>query len=255
MIKTDAKFEYSLILPCYNESGALAYLFNQYGPLALERSVEVVFVNNGSKDDTEAVYQQLLEKNPQYKNVFKYVHEIVNKGVGGGLKAGARAASGQWLAFTHADEQYGRASVEKIIQLKEQHKEKDLVLFKGCRSGRPVRALFFSRCFDVAASLATGMAFFDINAQPKIFKAPPREFWNYAPDDYCIDVFMIASYKKAGGLVRSTLVPLQERLSGTSSWSRGYKGTMKLASNYVQFLRAVDLHPGAQVLAQGSKKI
>lgn len=246
-------FEYSLILPCYNESGALPYLFNQYGQLALDRSIEVIFVNNGSKDATAEVYEQLIEKSPQYKSHFKYIHEKVNKGVGGGLKAGARVASGKWLIFTHADEQYGRASVEKVLRLKEEIKNNELVLLKGRRSGRPARDRFFSRCFDVTATLATGILFFDINAQPKLFKKPAIEFWNHAPDDYCIDVFLLASYKKASGAIRSAVVPLQERTSGKSSWSRGYKGTLKLASNYIRYLKAADLRPSAAILANTNK--
>ena len=111
------------------------------------------------------------------------------------------------------------------------------MLFKGNRSARSVRDALFSRGFDAAAALTVGSLFFDINAQPKLFPAPPISFWRNAPDDYCIDVFLLASFKAAGYRIVSTTVRQRDRESGKSSWSRSWGGVYRLSRRYVQYLR------------------
>ena len=231
---------FSLILPCYNESGALDYLFKEYGPLSedLKGQLEVIFVNNGSSDNTAEIYQQLIKNYEKFSTNFIYHCEKINKGVGGGLKAGARIAKGKFLIFCHADEQYGRKSVELVLEkfknLSEQEKQNTLI--KGVRRGRSFKEFAISRGFDAITSLRSLQNYYDINAQPKFFLNPGEKFWENAPDDYCIDVFVLYSFKKLGFKTLSVIVPLQNRKSGKSSWSRSWSSVYKLSKRYIGFV-------------------
>ena len=56
----------SLIIPCYNESANLPLLINRCKDLFnIESSIEIVIVDNGSKDDTALILNKLT-KNLNY---------------------------------------------------------------------------------------------------------------------------------------------------------------------------------------------
>ena len=42
----------SLIIPCYNEEGNIKYLFKNFKKLKVFKNLEIVLVDNGSKDLT-----------------------------------------------------------------------------------------------------------------------------------------------------------------------------------------------------------
>ena len=48
------KIHFSIILPCFNESDNIIELYNELLNLEIEgNNAEIIFVNNGSTDDTE----------------------------------------------------------------------------------------------------------------------------------------------------------------------------------------------------------
>jgi glycosyltransferase involved in cell wall biosynthesis len=231
------KPKYSLILPCWNERGALNHLFKEYGPLSQRWPLEVIFVDNGSSDGTAAEYTRLSAMYPDFATRFVYHRVAVNKGVGGGLKAGALVARGSHLVFCHADEQYGAEAVERVLR---RYEESSFALVKGTRQGRALRERVISRGFDLATLALRRVALHDINAQPKCFPAPDRRFWATAPDDYCIDVHVLMNARAQGMAVVSVPVPVRERLSGQSSWSRSWPSVFKLSRRYVQYLLSAE---------------
>ena len=236
-------FKFSLILPCWNEKEALPYLFEQYGPLSEQESVEVIFVDNGSTDGTAEEYQRLIGLHPQFSQAFRYLRVDENKGVGGGLKSGAKVATGKNLIFCHADEQYGRAQVTAAIEkykMLETLSDGKRYAVKGVRNSRHPREYLISRGFDAVAMAMTRMSFYDINAQPKIFPRPDSvSFWDSAPDDFCIDLFVIITLRRLGFEWQTVKVPVLDRESGESSWSRSWSSVARLARRYVGYLSQV----------------
>jgi glycosyltransferase involved in cell wall biosynthesis len=85
----------SLIIPCYRQArylpGALDSGLNQsYHP------VEIVVINDGSDDDTEAVARR-------YAGKVRYIHQP-NGGSSSARNAGIKAAEGKYLLFLDADD-------------------------------------------------------------------------------------------------------------------------------------------------------
>ena len=78
------KIQYSLIIPCYNEEKNIPVLLKKIQPLLVNKSIQVVMVNNGSMDDSDSVISKLK---PKVSN-FKYVIVQKNKGYGYGIKQG-----------------------------------------------------------------------------------------------------------------------------------------------------------------------
>lgn len=100
----------SVVMPCYNSastiSTSLASAFGQtYG------NVEVIVVDDGSKDDSLAVLKELQLKYPRLT-----VIPQENRGAGPARNVALKAAKGQFVAFLDADDTWVPECLEKLHQ-------------------------------------------------------------------------------------------------------------------------------------------
>lgn len=96
----------SVVIPAYNEEERLKkHVPNIVAHLA-GKSFEIIVVNDGSKDGTARIAQELgvrlLDLQP-------------NRGKGGAVKAGMLAAQGRYVLFTDADQSTPISEVDKLL--------------------------------------------------------------------------------------------------------------------------------------------
>ena len=89
----------SLIIPCYNEAQSLPRLIGRLKECFTRADVEVVLVDNGSKDAS----QQILAEQLACSTNIRSVRVEVNQGYGYGILQGLKAAHGTYIGWTHAD--------------------------------------------------------------------------------------------------------------------------------------------------------
>lgn len=93
----------SLILACYNEEGILEQrtgkIFEALDRLGI--SVEVIFVDDASGDNTGRVIDRILSGNPG-RHMRKIAH-VHNTGRGGAVSDGIRVACGNFIGFIDVD--------------------------------------------------------------------------------------------------------------------------------------------------------
>ncbi len=209
----------SIILPCYNEQDNLAFLFNSLDPVAADhKDLEILLVNNGSTDNSVAVFEQELSKRD--RNIFKVVNVEKNIGYGYGILTGLRAAKGEILSVTHADRQTDPMDVLKALEIYNKHCHQEplthpsihpptaatqddrSLLVKGYRKNRRPMEAFFSWGMGVLSSLALGTRLTEINAQPKLFS---KSFFDSiekeAPHDFSLDLYFLYHAKKKGQIL------------------------------------------------------
>ena len=85
----------SLIIPCFNEAKNLPILISRCKDLIEKYPVEIILVDNGSTDNSS----MLIAKYP----FVKLVKIEKNEGYGNGILEDLNNASGEILAWTHAD--------------------------------------------------------------------------------------------------------------------------------------------------------
>jgi glycosyltransferase involved in cell wall biosynthesis len=104
----------SVVIPCYNECGALRDTVTQIRT-ALGDSIgyELILVDDGSKDDTGAIMDQLAEE----ADGVRALHHSVNRGYGAALKTGVRAASAPYVVITDADGTYPNDRIPELVKL------------------------------------------------------------------------------------------------------------------------------------------
>jgi glycosyltransferase involved in cell wall biosynthesis len=171
----------SIIVPCYNEKGAIL------GTIAAIRSAvagvgdcEIIVVNDGSTDGCRALLDGAQEKDP----ALKVVHHPQNQGYGAALKTGIRRATAGLIAITDADGTYPNERLPQLIALGQQC---DMAV--GARTGGEV-AVPFLRRFPKAllrryASWLAGQPIPDINSGLRVFKKDVAErFFSILPDTF-----------------------------------------------------------------------
>ncbi len=109
--------ELSVFLPCYNEAANLPKTAkNVLANLKrVAEKYELIIVNDGSKDNTEAVAKELASKN---QNI-KLVNHPVNRGYGAAFKSGLYAAKYSWISFIDADGQFDFGEIDEFIKAQE----------------------------------------------------------------------------------------------------------------------------------------
>ena len=99
----------SILIPVYNEGATIDRVLRSIVaaelPLGIER--EVVVINDGSTDRTEAELEEFRQTHPELALV--YHHERVNHGKGWCLRRGIPMATGDYIVIQDADLEYDPA--------------------------------------------------------------------------------------------------------------------------------------------------
>jgi len=105
----------TIFFPCYNEEAnveAVTLKAVDVGRRVAE-DLEVIVVNDGSKDRTAEVADRLAGEIPEVRAV----HNNPNLGYGGALQRGFREATKNWIFYTDGDGQFDLEELPRVIPL------------------------------------------------------------------------------------------------------------------------------------------
>ena len=103
----------SLVIPCYNEEATLAGIVEEVLKLrSPELALELVVVDDCSKDSSRAVAETLAERHSEIRLCF---HEK-NRGKGAALRTGFLAATGDYVGIQDADMEYDPRDYLKMLR-------------------------------------------------------------------------------------------------------------------------------------------
>ncbi|MEI2396970.1 glycosyltransferase family 2 protein [Paenibacillus phytohabitans] len=109
-------FDYSIsvIIPMYNSEKTICSTLNSIkNQTWFNIILEVIVVNDGSKDNSLKVVQDFIVSNPEFP---LFIIDTSNHGVSSARNAGMRAAKGEWIALIDSDDQWLPEKIE--IQIK-----------------------------------------------------------------------------------------------------------------------------------------
>jgi len=178
----------SIILPAKNEAASLRALLPRL--CAHYPDAEIIVVNDGSTDDTEAVCAQ---------HPVKVLSAPYNTGNGAAVKRGARAARGALLVFMDADGQHDPDDVEKLLR---RYRENRCDMVVGARSGRSHASLGRRLANGLYNGLATWMAgcrVEDLTSGFRVVEASKfREFLHLLPNGFSYPTSITMSFFRSG---------------------------------------------------------
>ena len=136
----------SLVVPCYNEEEVLPYFYEEFCRVAKQLSdyiVEVIFIDDGSKDQTLSVVKKFSEKDARVK----YLSFSRNFWKEAAIYAGFQYADGEYVAMLDADLQDPPSLLPKMLQAIKEEGYDSVATRRVSRKGEPPVRSFFARCF------------------------------------------------------------------------------------------------------------
>jgi glycosyltransferase involved in cell wall biosynthesis len=190
------------------------------------KDIQFVFVNNGSKDDTQIVLNNLLR---QEKYSFgKSVFVPDNKGYGFGILQGLYSADGQILSWTHADLQTDPRDVILAYELYKKDLEINFCIVKGERRERKIFDNIFTSGMSFLSSILLKQKLWDINAQPKIFNRIFLTHLKNAPFDFSLDLYLLFVANRLKIMINTFPVYFSKREFGEAKGGGTLIGKFKL---------------------------
>ena len=102
----------SIVIPVYNEAQSLPALFARLFPVMKEYNHEVIFINDGSKDESREILSREANKNPN----MKLIDLTQNSGQHKAIMKGFEAAGGELIITMDADLQNPPEEIPRIIE-------------------------------------------------------------------------------------------------------------------------------------------
>jgi glycosyltransferase involved in cell wall biosynthesis len=163
-----AALQLSLLIPVYNEEGALAGTVDAVraaldGVASL--AYEVVCIDDGSGDGSPALLAQL-----EASGRIRLVRHRRNRGYGAALQSGARASHGAWIGMIDADGTYPAESLPPLLQAMAQGADMAVGARTGAKVNIPVVRRPAKWVLNCLANYLTGTRIPDLNSGLRIVK-------------------------------------------------------------------------------------
>lgn len=184
---------YSIVIPAYNESARLGATLEKVLAYVHAQGwiVEVIVVNDGSRDNTAAIVKSFAAKDP----TLRLIENPGNRGKGYSVRNGMLHARGRILLFSDADLSSPIEEAPKLLAALDQGA--DIAI--GSRwlraetqtQRQPLHRQLFGRIFNVLLRITLGLQFKDTqcgfkaftqNAAQTIFPLQKIERWGFDPE-------------------------------------------------------------------------
>jgi dolichol-phosphate mannosyltransferase len=206
--------EFSVVVPVCNEAENVEPLAREIDAALAGRPYEMIFVDDGSTDDTAAILKKLKLSLP----ALRVLRHSFRSGQSAAVATGVRAARGSWIATLDGDGQNDPADIPKLIAARDAAANRGVQLFMGnrkaSRKDTAFRKLQSSVANGVRSSLL-GDGTPDTGCGIKLFS---RELFLELPRFDHMHRFLPALFQRHGALVISVPVSHRPRLRGTSKY-------------------------------------
>ncbi|MEO6096123.1 MAG: glycosyltransferase family 2 protein [Fibrobacteria bacterium] len=200
----------SIILPCFNEERNIAPLHQALSQACLGVPLEILFIDDGSTDGTCEEINLLAARHP----AVRLIRFIRNSGHQQALRAGYRAARGQWIVTMDSDLQHPPEAVPGMLAKAQEGYDVVQMVRAGAQPGlfKDVLSRLFYKLFNAVSEVPIPAQASDF----RLISRPVCDVLNALPERNLI-VRAILPYLG----FRTATLPFQvaERLHGKASYS------------------------------------
>jgi glycosyltransferase involved in cell wall biosynthesis len=211
--------ELSYFFPAHNEEANLEALVEEALATlpAIADRFEIIAVDDGSKDRTPAIADELAKRHP---DVVRVVHHPTNLGYGAALRSGLRAARYDMIAFTDGDRQFKVADVGRLTDRVAGSDAPDVVVgYRIKRADPPIRR-WYARTYRLANRIFFGVTVHDIDCACKLFKRPALDGIMVASGGAFFSAELLIKLRYANRRIAEVGVPHYPRTAGSATGAR-----------------------------------
>ena len=235
----------SIFFPAYNDSGTIASMVVSalLAARALTPDHEVIVVNDGSRDNTPQILDELARLYPQVR----IVHHPKNRGYGGALRSGFAAASKEYVFYTDGDAQYDPAEVALLWQ----RLAPDVDLVNGYKISRsdPFHRIVIGRLYHHTVKALFGLRVRDVDCAFRLMRRSICEQVTLTKNSGVLCLELLKKITDAGFRIAEVPVHHYHRAYGKSqffNFPRIFRtGIDVLRLWHVLVIRKEHLEPGA----------
>jgi dolichol-phosphate mannosyltransferase len=206
----------SLVIPCYNEADVIRNTATRIIKVFRDNDVklELILVDNGSKDDTGSVIDQMITDGlPIVKETV-----AVNQGYGNGILQGLRSTTGRMVGFACADGQVEPTDIFKVYDIAANARHPLLVKVRRRFRMDGIKRKLVSIFYNLIANIMFGgLGSIDLNGNPKILPSHYLQLMNLESMDWFLDAEVMIKAKQLGLNVFEMNVIAQMREAGKSN--------------------------------------
>ncbi|MBK6597355.1 MAG: glycosyltransferase family 2 protein [Proteobacteria bacterium] len=206
--------EVSVVVPVCNEAGNVDVLAREIAGALQDRPFEMIFVDDGSTDDTAAVLRRARDAGLSSLRILRH---SFRSGQSAAVATGVRAARAPWIATLDGDGQNDPADIPKLLEARTLAANTGVLLFAGNRTTR--RDTGFRRLQSRVANGVRGAMLGDGTPDTgcgiKLFE---RATFLELPRFDHMHRFLPALFIRQGSKVVSVPVNHRPRASGTSKY-------------------------------------
>jgi glycosyltransferase involved in cell wall biosynthesis len=209
----------SYFFPAHNEEANLAGLVEE--ALAalpqLADTFEIIAVDDGSRDATANIAQELAERHP---DVVRLVRHPVNLGYGAALRSGFSAARYEVIAFTDGDRQFKVADMGRLTDRLAAPDAPDVVVGFRIKRADPLVRTLYARAYRLANRVFFGLRVTDVDCACKVFRRESLESIRVDSGGAFLSAELLIKLQAAGRRVVEVGVPHYPRTAGSATGAK-----------------------------------
>jgi glycosyltransferase involved in cell wall biosynthesis len=217
------RFEkFSVFFPMWNEEEYLQRALNAATELGDEliaqntvADYEMIIVNDASTDTTAKLADEAATANSRVV----VVHHPVHRKLGGSIKSGFAAATGDVVLYTDADLPFDFREVHKAMRLMNQYEADIVAAYRFDRTGEGYVRVVYSFFYNLLVRALFGCRFRDVNFAFKLVRRSVLQKVELTSEGSFIDAELMVSARKLGMNVVQFGVDYFPRTRGVSTLS------------------------------------
>ena len=204
----------SYFFPAHNEEANLRGLVEEALETlpSLAATFEIVIVDDGSRDDTPGIADELAAAHERVRAV----HHASNLGYGAAIRSGFAAARYSNIAFTDGDRQFKVADLGRLIE-RLRAGDVDAVVGYRIRRADPLVRTVYARAYRLANRIFFGLRVRDVDCACKLFSRASLEGVNVESGGAFLSAELLIKLRARGVRMAQVGVNHFPRAAGTNT--------------------------------------